>query len=129
MRLSEATIYDAHPDAIAEAKALEAHGYGEIEPKDLNDQDDVMVVSHQNGGVAPARYHRVGDDVDHLGHRSEHVFETYPGSPYSDTISYANTMRETPEGEMRSRIGIFRPSKPEHALHGPLLYDARDRLG
>jgi hypothetical protein len=125
MRLAEAGEFDAHPDAIAQARALEAHGYGEIQPKDLNDEDDVMLVSHSDGGVAPARYHRVGDDVDHLGNRKEHVFEVYPGSPYSDTLPYADTLRETPEGEKRSRLGIFRPSKPEHALHGPLLYDIR----
>jgi hypothetical protein len=126
MRLSQATDYDAHPRAIAQAKALEAHGYGEVGLDDLTDQDDVMLVSHADGGAAPGRYHRVGDDVDHLGNRKEHVFEVYPGSPYSDTIPYADTMRETPEGEKRSRLGIFRPSKPEHALHGPLLYDIRE---
>lgn len=118
----------AHPHAVAEARALEGHGYAEVLPQDLADQDDVMLVDHGTGGVAPARYHRQGDDVDHLGRRSEHVFEVYPGSRFSDTRSYESTMRKTPEGEQVSRIGIFRPSKPEHALHGPLLYDAREKM-
>jgi hypothetical protein len=121
--------FQAHPDAVAQAKALTAHGYSEIGLDDLTDGDDAILVSHVDGGVAPARYHRTGDDVDHLGRRSEHVFEIYPGSEYSDTLPYAKTLRETPEGEKVSRLGMFRPSKPEHALHGPLLYDARERRG
>jgi hypothetical protein len=127
-KLSERDHFYAHPSAIAQAKALEAHGYGEVTPTDLADQDDVMCVSHADGTVAPARYHRLGDDVDHLGNRSQHIFEAYPGSEYSDCLPYAKTMRTTPEGEAVSRMAIFRPSKEEHALHGPLLYDARERM-
>jgi hypothetical protein len=117
----------AHPNAVRQAQALEAHGYTEVGIDDLDDGEDVVVISLATGGLLLVRYHRVGNVPDEHGRRAEHVFEAWPGSPFSDEIAYADTLRTTREGERVARMAIFRPSEPEHAQHGPLLYDARAR--
>jgi hypothetical protein len=118
-----------HPNAIAQAKAMEGHGYEQVGLPHLTDQEDVMLLEGRAGGVAPARYHRSGQVPDENGVRPEHVFETWPGSPYSDMLPHSETTRQTLAGQAAPRIAIFRGNKPEHAAHGLPLYAARDRLG
>ena len=137
MKLSEASNRGAHPHARAQAQAMEAHGYQQVDgPSDLTDGDDVMIVSLADGRVGPARYHRHGLDVDGVGRRSSHIFELYPGSPMSDMLPYEQTLRANPDanpddtgtGEKMSRMGIFRPTTPEHSAHGAPLYAARQAI-
>ena len=65
-------------------RGLEAHGYEQVEPTTLRDQEDAIALAGHDGSVAPVRYHRVGQDVDASGRRSEHVLEAWPGSAHSD---------------------------------------------
>lgn len=132
VRWSQAQPEDmlCHPNAVAQAMAMEQHGYEQVGgPEDLSDQEDVMMLDGATGGVAPGRYHRVGDDVDANGRRSEHVFEAWPGSAHSDMLPWSKSLRRTQEGEMVPRLAVFRANRPEHAGHGLPLYAARERIG
>lgn len=131
-RWSQATPSDmlCHPDAVAQAIAMEAQGYVQIEdPTSLQDQEDVALLDGASGGAALARYHRQGEEVDANGIRSQHVFEAWPGSGNSDMMPYEKTLRRTQEGKDAPRLAIFRSSKAAHYDHALPLYAARDRLG
>ena len=112
-----------HPDAIARAKDLEAEGYTQHDPEELNDREGVMLLAGHSGALAPARYHRQGLP-DERGSRPQHEFESWPESPFSRKLPYSDSLTRV-GGKLTPRIGIFRLNSPEHERHVAALYDRR----
>ena len=113
------------PAAHKHACELETRGYTQHEPKDLDDNEGVVVLDGGSGANAPARYHRRGKPGDN-GHRPDNVFEAYPDSPWADPLPYADSMVNT-GGTSMSRLGIFRLNAPEHFDDVAELYNGRAR--
>ena len=113
----------ATPPAVETARELEQRFYTQHHPRDLDDREGVIVVDARSGAAAPARYHRAGrPGVD--GHRPQHVFDTYPDSPWAQSLSYADTLVDPSERD-RSRLGIFRLNHPAHLDDVAALYNGR----
>jgi hypothetical protein len=114
------------PGAIATAAKLESLGWTQHDLDELNDGEQVMIVAAHNGAHGPARYDRFGASCDASGNRKKDVFVLYPDSPYEDGIDYESTMhRPVRNGNVVSRIAIFRPTTEEHLDQMRQLYDAR----
>ena len=120
-----ATEQDYHPAAIDLAAKMIRAGYVQARPTELEDGEDVVLMDGRNGYVAPARHHRYGD-LEDGGRRERCVMEIFPDSPFSRMMPFRHAVAESQEGEPHERMGIFRLTAPEHAMHGEALYASRE---
>lgn len=118
----------ASPAARQQAVAMERHGYVQHDLDELTDGQRMLILDGCAGGVAPAIYHRYGIPHDEHGVRDDHVFETYPESPFAERMSAQGVM-ETPEkGAPFPRIAFFLGDLPDHREHFSQFYNERDRM-